>query len=53
VILKAAEFLRDTLDGKPTAAPPVTDPRRLARIILTNRDAPAAEPGVHGHARAV
>ena len=42
VILKAAEFLRDTLDGKlRPVEPEAKDPRRLARIILTNGPAPA------------
>jgi hypothetical protein len=40
MILKAAEFLRDMLDGKLRPAPEVKDPRRLARIILTNGHAP-------------
>jgi hypothetical protein len=34
VILRAAEFLRDTLDGKLRPAPEVKDPRRRSPIII-------------------
>jgi hypothetical protein len=50
VLIKLAELLRDTLDGKlRPAEPEAKDPRWLARIILTNGHAPdppaeAAEP---------
>ena len=43
-ILALWKHLRDTVDGLPKPAPEVKDPRRLARIILTNGHAPAAKP---------
>src|SRR5262249_38074599 len=42
VLIKLAELLRDTLDGKLRPAPEeAKDPRPLARIILTNGRAPS------------
>ena len=40
-ILALWKHLRDTVDGLPKPAPEVKDPRRLARIILTNGHASA------------